>query len=154
MANEIERKFLVDKIPELSPKIKSENIKQGYLRRGASKGEPTVRIRQLGDKGFITIKGDKVGITQSEYEYEIPLKDAQEMFELCEPGKIDKTRYYIPHGNHIIELDVFAGDNAGLIIAEIELASETDQVEIPDWFGKEVTTDRNYSNAALSKPKM
>ncbi len=154
MANEIERKFLVEKMPELPSDVKGEKIKQGYLRRGSEKGEPTVRIRQLGDKGFITIKGDKVGMTQSEYEYEIPVKDAQEMFELCEPGKIDKTRYYIPHGNHVIELDVFGGDNEGLIIAEIELASETDKVEIPSWFGKEVTTDRNYSNAALSKPKV
>ena len=153
MANEIERKFLVDEMPELSSSIKKEIIKQAYLRRGAGKGEPTVRIRQLGDKGYITIKGDKIGITQSEYEYEIPVKDAQEMFALCEPGKIEKIRYYIQHGNHVIELDVFGGENDGLIIAEIELESETDVVEIPEWFGKEVTTDSNYSNAALSKPK-
>lgn len=153
MANEIERKFLVEKMPELDSDIKKEFIKQGYLRRGSNKGEATVRVRQLGNTGYLTIKGDKVGITQSEYEYEIPIEDAKEMFNLCEKGKIEKTRYYIPHGNHIIELDVFAGDNNGLIIAEIELESEKDIVEIPEWFGKEVTTDSSYSNAALSKPK-
>lgn len=153
MPNEIERKFLVEKMPELAPETEKTNIKQAYLRRGTNKGEPTVRVRQLGDKGYITIKGDKIGLTQSEYEYEISIKDAQELFELCEPGKIEKIRYYIPHGNHLIELDVFGGENAGLIVAEIELETEDDVVEIPSWFGKEVTTDINYSNAALSKPR-
>jgi CYTH domain-containing protein len=195
MANEIERKFLVEKMPELAPSIEKKSIIQSYLNRGGGNGEagfsvahsegkglvkikskyeyeipskdakelsviaeslksPTVRVRQLGEKGLITIKGEKVGLTQPEYEYEIPLKDAQELFQLCEPGRIEKIRYYIPHGNHVIELDVFGGDNDGLIMAEIELVTENDFVEIPSWFGKEVTTDKNYSNAALSKPKV
>lgn len=206
MPTEIERKFLIDVMPELDKGIKSKVIKQRYLSRGGEKGKitimvkyvaekaflrirnenahaekkqyeyevppkealeltlmlkklgetksPTIRIRQLGDEGLFTIKGEKSGLEQPEYEYSIPLKDALELFELCEPGMIEKTRYYIPHGNHVIELDVFGGDNKGLILAEIELKSKNDTVEIPAWFGKEVTHDKNYSNASLSMPKL
>lgn len=154
MGTEIEVKYLVEKMPKEAIGVKSEKIVQGYLHRSHSGGntKATVRVRQLGDKGFITIKGDKVGMSQPEFEYEIPVEEAQALFAICEPGILEKTRYYIPHGNHTIELDVFEGKNKGLILAEIELESESDKFEIPLWFGKNVTDDGNYTNAALSKP--
>lgn len=155
MGTEIERKFLIDKMPDLPSNTGSNKIVQGYLSR--SMDGATVRVRQLGEAdkagsaGYITIKGKKIGLVQPEHEYEIPVGEAVELFKLCEPGLLEKTRYYIPHGDFTIELDVFEGKNKGLIIAEIELSSEDDNVEIPDWFGKEVSYDSNYSNAALSR---
>lgn len=151
MATEIELKYLIKEMPVINESIHREKIVQGYLRRSYNEGKSTVRVRQLGDKGYLTIKGDKKGLSQSEFEYEIPLVDAKEMFLLCEPGLLEKTRYYIPHGNHTIELDVFEGKNLGLVVAEIELESEDEEVIIPEWFGENVSHDGNYSNAALSK---
>lgn len=152
MATEIEVKYLVKEMPVLDSSVKSEKIIQGYLHRSNGTSKATIRVRQLGDKGYLTIKGEKTGLSQPEFEYEIPLAEAQALFNLCEPGILEKTRYYIPHGEHTIELDVFGGKNTGLIVAEIELSSEEDNFEIPSWFDKDVSKDNNYSNAALSKP--
>lgn len=150
MATEIEVKYLVKNLPDLT-NVKHEKIVQGYLRRSHGEGLATVRVRQLGDKGFMTVKGDRNGISQKEWEWEIPLEEAKEMFLVCEPGILEKTRYYIPHGNHTIELDIFEGQNKGLVIAEIELSSEDEKFDIPEWFGEDVSKDGKYSNAALSR---
>ncbi len=153
MAKEIEVKYLVKKVPSETINAPKEKIVQGYLHRSHNGGNPkaTIRVRQLGNRGFITIKGEKTGISQPEFEYEIPLQDAQELFALCESGLIEKTRYYIPHGQHTIELDVFEGRHSGLILAEIELNSEDEQFDIPNWFDINVSQDPAYTNAGLSQ---
>lgn len=152
MAKEIEVKYLVKNMPTEAMNASKEKIVQGYLHRshGGGNTKATIRVRQLGNRGFITIKGEKTGISQSEFEYEIPLKDAQELFEICEKGLIEKTRYYIPHGEHTIELDVFEGRHTGLILAEIELKSEDEKFDIPTWFDIDVSQDPTYTNAGLS----
>ncbi|MDR1980208.1 MAG: CYTH domain-containing protein [Tannerellaceae bacterium] len=149
MAIEIERKFIVT--GDFSKEVQySRRIVQGYLCSGAGR---SVRIRISGDEGFLTIKGaaDESGWSRYEFERSIPLADAEEMLKLCEEGLIDKIRHYIPAGKHTWEVDVFNGDNRGLIIAEIELSSANESFEKPDWLGKEVTTDYRYYNAMLSK---
>ncbi|MBQ4205829.1 MAG: CYTH domain-containing protein [Bacteroidales bacterium] len=151
MAQEIERKFLV------AGDYKSEayaavRITQGYLSRVP---ERVVRVRIKGDKGFITIKGttNDTGLSRFEWEKEIPLADAQSLLKLAEPGVIDKTRHLIKNtdGKHTWEVDEFHGDNEGLIMAEIELESESDLFDKPSWLGKEVTGDKRYYNAYLSE---
>lgn len=149
MPQEIERKFLVNgEYKSLS--TSSYRIKQGYL---SSVTGRTVRIRIKADKGFITIKGksNDTGVTRYEWEKEIPLNEAEELILLCEPGIIDKTRYEIPVGKHIFEVDEFYGENNGLTIAEIELDSENESFSKPDWLGNEVTGDRRYYNSSLTK---
>ena len=113
----------------------------------------TIRIRLKGKKGLLTLKGERIGLSQPEYEYYIPDYEAKALFEICEPGILEKTRYYIPHDNHTIELDIFEGKNSGLILAEIELNNEAEKnsIKIPDWFDKDVSEDSNYANAALSR---
>jgi CYTH domain-containing protein len=107
-------------------------------------------VRTTGDKGFITIKGESVGATRSEYEYEIPLADANEMLDrLCERPLIEKTRYRVSHEGLAWEIDEFEGDNRGLTIAEVELKDETQSVTLPGWIGQEVTGDPRYFNANL-----
>ncbi len=149
MAQEIERKYLVNGEFKSLAYAKS-HIVQGYI---SSIPERTVRIRIRDDKGYITIKGmsSKDGLSRYEWEKEIPKEEALELIGLCEPGVIDKVRYLVKVGKHTYEVDVFGGDNEGLIIAEIELASEDDYFEKPDWLGKEVTGDMHYYNAWLSK---
>ena len=146
---EIERKFLVTSNQFISAAFRSTRIVQGYLN---SNPERTVRIRMKGDKGYITIKGigNGSGLSRFEWEKEIPLADAERLLILCEKGIIDKIRYEVKFENHIIEVDVFAGDNEGLILAEIELKSETEQIQKPNWLGEEVTNDKKYYNAYLS----
>ena len=146
---ETERKFLV-----LSDDFKVEaytknRIVQGYLN---SHPERTVRVRIKGDKGFLTIKGkgNESGTTRLEWEKEIPMTEAEQLLPLCEQGVIDKIRYEIAVGNHTYEVDVFSGGNEGLVIAEIELSSETESFEKPNWLGTEVTGDERYYNAYLS----
>ena len=126
------------------------HIAQGYLN---SNPERTVRVRIKGDKGFLTIKGasNDAGLSRFEWEKEIHLADAQALMLLCEKGVIDKTRFEIKKGHHIFEVDEFYRDNEGLIVAEIELKSETETFEKPDWLGTEVTGDIRYYNAYLSK---
>ncbi|MBD9179788.1 MAG: CYTH domain-containing protein [Odoribacter splanchnicus] len=149
MAQEIERKFLVQGEFKSSA-YASERIVQGYL---SSVPERTVRVRALGDKGFLTIKGiaDKEGVSRYEWEKEIPVSEALELMKLCEPGIIDKVRYFIKCGTHIFEVDEFHGENAGLIMAEVELRFAAEDFERPGWLGEEVTGDKRYYNAMLSK---
>lgn len=146
---EIERKFLVTGEYK-SQAVRSFRIVQGYL---SSVSGRTVRIRIKGDKGFITVKGksNESGVSRYEWEKEIPLKDAEQLLQLCEPGAIDKTRYEIPSGKHIFEVDEFYGENEGLTIAEVELESENESYVKPDWLGIEVTGDRRYYNSCLTK---
>jgi adenylate cyclase len=146
MANEIERKFLV-RGNTWRGQDGGKRYRQGYL---STVKERTVRVRTTGDKGFITIKGESVGATRSEYEYEIPLADANEMLDrLCERPLIEKTRYRVSHEGLAWEIDEFEGDNRGLIIAEVELKDETQSVTLPGWIGQEVTGDPRYFNANL-----
>lgn len=147
---EIEKKFLV-----LSDLFKDEasgkmRIVQGYL---CSHPDRTVRVRTKGDKAYITIKGrsSESGMSRFEWEKEISLEDAEALIPLCEPGVIEKTRYEIDLGKHTFEVDEFYGDNEGLLLAEVELDSEEEQFERPDWLGEEVTGDARYYNAQLSK---
>lgn len=147
--NEIERKFLVTSTEFLSESIQSNRIVQGYLN---SNPERTVRVRIKGNKGFLTIKGkgNESGTTRFEWEKEIEVTEAEQLLLLCEDGVIDKIRYEIPFGKHLYEVDVFEGDNKGLIIAEIELENENESFEKPNWLGEEVTGDDRYYNASLS----
>lgn len=149
MAQEIERKFLV------TGDFRNENGKatriiQGYL---SSVPERTVRIRIRGAKGYMTIKGpgNATGLMRYEWEKEIPVAEAEELLTICEPGVIDKTRYEIIKGNHVFEVDEFYGENTGLILAEIELSSEDEEFERPQWLGDEVTGDSRYFNSELIK---
>lgn len=149
MATEIERKYLVS--GDFNKDVFSaERIVQGYI---CSQPGRTVRVRIRGDKGFLTIKGpsDDKGLSRYEFEQPIPLADAEELLKLCEPGAIDKVRNLVRHGQHLWEIDVFHGANEGLIMAEIELASEDEPFERPAWLGKEVTGDRRYYNSMLTK---
>lgn len=150
MANEIERKFLL-KNDTWRGQDKGKRYRQGYL---STAKERTVRVRTAGDKGFLTIKGITVGASRPEYEYEIPLKDANEMLDqLCERPLIEKTRYRISHAGLVWEVDQFEGDNRGLVTAEVELKDEHQSVTLPDWVGEEVTGDPRYFNANLvAKP--
>lgn len=149
MGQEIERKFLIKgEFKTLSFQV--TRIKQGYL---SSVPERSVRVRLRGDKGYITVKGkgNTSGVSRFEWEKEIPVQEAQELLNLCEPGIIDKTRYLVNVGNHTFEVDEFHGDNEGLVIAEIELESEDEPFEKPAWLGDEVTGDPRYYNAHLVK---
>jgi adenylate cyclase len=149
MPQEIERKFLVagNFKPFASKRIR---ITQGYL---SSVSERTVRVRVKGDTGYITVKGtgSESGISRFEWEKEIPVSEAQELLKICEPGVINKTRYLVPAGNHVFEVDEFYGENEGLTVAEIELTSEDEQFEKPSWLGREVTGEAKYYNSGLVK---
>lgn len=148
MAVEIERKFLVTgNFKTLA--YSSEEVVQGYL---SSVPERTVRVRIKGEKAYLTIKGKNSdsGTSRYEWEKEISVADARGLLALCEKGVIDKIRYYIKSGKHIFEVDEFRGDNKGLVIAEIELLSEDEIFEHPEWLGKEVTGDARYYNSTLS----
>ncbi|SHI46705.1 CYTH domain-containing protein [Rubritalea squalenifaciens DSM 18772] len=145
MAVEIERKFLVK---GTFPAGETCQMVQGYL---SLDPERTVRIRIEEDKGVLAIKGRSQGISRAEYEYDVPLAEAEELLKLCLGSLVRKTRHYIPHGDHTWEVDVFQGDNEGLVSAEIELSAEDESFELPEWIGQEVSEDRRYSNAALSR---
>ncbi|PHQ64959.1 MAG: adenylate cyclase [Sulfurimonas sp.] len=146
MALEIERKFLID-INKLDKLKNGYYIKQGYIQ---TKDKTAVRVRVKGDEAFLTIKGKSVGATRLEYEYSIPVVDANEMLErLCAKPIIDKTRYLVKHKKHTWEIDIFHKENDGLIVAEVELESEDEIVELPEWILKEVTDDIRYYNSNL-----
>jgi adenylate cyclase len=149
MGVEIERKFLV-KNDNWRSRVESESaLKQGYL---VAQPALTIRVRSDGDKAQLTVKGGSAGISRSEYEYEIPLQDAQQMIDALVTGNvIDKTRYKVRCGNHLWDLDLFHGDNEGLVMAEVELANEAEVFEMPDWAGEEVSDDPRYYNANLFK---
>jgi CYTH domain-containing protein len=148
MAKEIERKFLLkgDGWRELAS---GEVYRQGYL---STLKERTVRVRITGSKAYLTIKGPVTGATRLEYEYEIPLEDAEEMLDkLCEDPLIEKTRYKIEFGGLLWEVDEFGGENEGLFLAEVELSDENQEIELPEWIGEEITGDPRYLNANLVK---
>ncbi|WP_396180409.1 CYTH domain-containing protein [Flavobacterium sp.] len=147
---EIERKFLVQSLDFMMEAVQFEKIAQGYLN---STPERTVRIRIKDKKGFITIKGqgDETGTTRFEWEKEIELYEAEALLKLCETGVIVKTRYIIKKGNHTFEVDIFEGENKGLIVAEIELSDANEPFEKPNWLAEEVTGEEKYYNAYLSK---
>ena len=150
MAQEIERKFLVKSEDFKREASKETRIIQGYL---SSVPERTVRGRVKGEKGYITVKGvgSESGASRFEWEMEIPVKDVEDLLKICEPGVIDKTRYEIKAGKHTFEVDEFYGDNNGLVVAEIELESESEVFAKPDWLGEEVTGDARYYNSMLMK---
>ncbi len=148
MAVEIERKFLVVGDQWRNHVEQSTHIVQGYL---ASAERVTVRVRIKGTEAFLTIKGRTEGISRSEYEYRIPVEDARAMLaELAQGPVIDKVRHLVPSSGHVWELDVFAGDNEGLVMAEVELSSDDEAVDLPDWAGEEVSDDDRYYNVNLA----
>lgn len=146
---EIERKFLVKDDSFKREAFTENHIAQGYL---SSIPERTVRVRIKGNKGFLTIKGisNESGLSRFEWEKEVPVEEAKNLLLLCEKGVIDKTRFEVKSGNHVYEIDVFHGENEGLVIAEIELNSESETFEKPSWLSNEVTNDKRYYNSYLS----
>ena len=149
MATETERKFLVkSEFRHLA--VREIKIIQSYLSIDAEK---TIRLRIADDKAFLTVKSrpQKNSITRNEWEVEIKVRDAEEMMQICLPGRIVKTRYLVPAGKHTFEIDVFHEKNEGLVIAEIELAFDDEQFEKPSWLGEEVTGLPQYYNANLIK---
>ena len=149
MNYEIERKFLVDGDYK-SHAFNHYRIVQGYL---SSVLERVVRIRIQGDTAYLTIKStvSDTEFTRYEWEREIPVQDAEEMLKFCEKEIIDKTRHLVKVGAHVFEVDEFYGNNQGLVVAEVELASEDEVFEKPDWLGEEVTSDDRYYNSMLVK---
>lgn len=149
MAQEIERKFLVSGEYK-SLAFAASRIVQGYI--SSARGR-TVRVRIRDGKGYLTIKGasNESGTSRYEWEKELPLTEAEELMKLCEPGVIDKTRYLVRSGSHIFEVDEFYGENEGLVVAEVELASEEEDFVKPDFIGEEVTGDVRYYNSQLMK---
>ncbi len=148
---EIERKFLVSNLEEcLQHHTKSITIVQGYLSFDPAR---TVRIRKTDTKAFLTIKGksNETGDTRFEWEKEIKENEAIQLFDLCLGQTIRKTRYIVPYQSHIFEIDVFSGNHQGLVIAEIELSSSSEKVDLPKWIGQEVTGDNRYYNSVLAK---
>ncbi len=146
---EIERKFIVNNL-FFKEEIHTKSIvSQGYL---SSHPARTVRVRIKNQKGYLTIKGisNESGTSRYEWEKEIPLIEAEELFKLCEKGAITKTRFEIQYGHHMYEVDEFHGDNEGLIIAEIELRTENEPFDKPFWLGEEVTGNQRYYNSNLS----
>ena len=146
---ETERKFLV--VGEYkSQAYNATRIQQGYIASGNGR---TVRVRIRGDKGYLTIKGlsGLAGLTRYEFDTEIPLDDARDLMQICEPGIIDKTRFLVksPDGRHVWEIDEFYGDNEGLVLAEVELSSEDEHFLKPDFVGREVTGDRRFYNSHM-----
>lgn len=151
MAIEIERKFLVKSdLWQQQPGLSVTHIRQGYL---ISDEGRTVRVRWRNGKGYLTVKGKPAtgSIARLEYEYEIPGSDAEALLLLCSRPLIEKKRWLLANGTHTWEIDVFEGENTGLTVAEIELGSETEDFGKPEWLGEEVTYDKRYSNAALSR---
>ncbi|TVO70511.1 CYTH domain-containing protein [Sedimenticola selenatireducens] len=149
MAVEIERKYLV-----INDKWKKSVVSESVLKQGYIVNQPnvTVRVRIAKGKAHLNIKSATIGITRAEYEYEIPLSDAENILEdIAEQPFIDKTRFKVRCGDHIWDLDVFYGDNSGLVMAEIELDSEDEAFEYPEWAGEEVSSDPRYYNSSLVK---
>ena len=147
---EIERKFLVTSDAFKRDFVRKNYIAQGYLN---STPERTVRVRIKSETGYLTIKGksNETGLSRFEWETEIALAEAKALLQLCEKGIIEKNRYEVKVGEHLFEVDEFFGENEGLLIAEVELQSESENFEKPNWLGKEVTQDQRYYNSNLSK---
>ena len=145
---EIERKFMVRGNDYKSLAYASDRIKQGYICSGHGR---TVRVRLRGGRGYLTIKGPSLdgGLSRYEFEKEISVEEAEQLFRLCEPGIIDKTRFLVKCGNHTFEVDEFYGENEGLVMAEVELQSPDEPFERPAFLGLEVTGDRRFYNGHL-----
>lgn len=151
MAQEIERKFLVEGDAYRALAFDASRISQGYISSGNGR---TVRVRIRDDRGYLTIKGPSAdgGLSRYEFEIEIPLADARDLMALCEVGVIEKTRYLVRAADgHVFEVDEFYGDNEGLVVAEVELGSADESFEKPAFIGREVTGDRRYYNAYLRR---
>jgi len=147
MATEIERKFRVLDDGWRRDAAPGVRMRQGYLSGGE---QSSIRVRVQGDEAFLNIKSATLGVRRHEYEYAIPRDDAEEMLDLlCARPLIDKVRYEVTHAEHVWEVDVFEGDNAGLVVAEIELASEDELFDKPAWAGEEVSHDPRYYNVCL-----
>ena len=148
MATEIERKFLVN--GEEWRKLATGVVyRQGYL---STKKEASVRVRVVGDRGYLTIKGVTVGNSRAEFEYPIPVEDAETMLDtMCDRPLIEKIRSKIQHHDLLWEVDEFLGENQGLIVAEVELEAENQNIELPSWIGAEVSDDARYYNVNLAK---
>ena len=147
---EIERKFLVKGDGYKQQAYSHSHIQQGYI---CSSHGRTVRVRIRDERGYLTIKGpsENGGLSRYEFEKEISLDEAEHLMQLCEPGIIDKTRWLVKSGQHTFEVDEFFGENEGLVMAEVELGSEDESYEKPDFIGQEVTGDRRYYNSHLRK---
>jgi adenylate cyclase len=146
---EIERKFLVKNDSWRGAAVSQERLIQGYI---AANANATVRVRVKGDSALITVKGAGSSLSRREFEYPIPVEDGVEMLrQLAASAPIEKLRYRVPAGRHLWDLDLFAGANAGLILAEVELASEDEVFELPGWAGEEVTGDPRYYNVNLAR---
>lgn len=153
MAIEIERKFLVTRDSWRARADAGARYRQGYLTRVTGPGAvpSSIRVRLQGERAFLNIKSATLGIRRQEFEYEIPRADAEALLATqCVGAIVEKTRYHVPAGRHTYEVDVFEGDNAGLIVAEIELADEAEDFERPDWLGEEVSADPRYYNVCLA----
>ncbi len=148
MGIEIERKFIID-INKLPPLTNGYTIKQGYIQ---TENYTTVRVRIRNKDAFLTIKGKNRGASRLEFEYPIPLQDANDMLEaLCQSSLVEKTRYLVKYERHTWEVDIFEGSNKGLVVAEVELDSEDEAFTLPYWVTKEVTDDIRYFNSNLVK---
>jgi adenylate cyclase len=145
MGKEIERKYLV-RGEDWRKLARGVRYRQGYL---STVKERTVRVRTVDERGYLTIKGVTVGATRKEFEYDIPAADAAALLELCEQPLVEKVRFKIPFGGLTWEVDEFEGANRGLIVAECELSSEDQRIELPPWIGEEVTGDPRYFNSNL-----
>lgn len=148
MPLEIERKFLVRDDGWRAQASRSLPMRQGYL--GAEGGKASVRVRLEGEAGKLNIKAAVLGTTRAEYEYDIPAADARALLDHLCVGVLEKVRHWVTHAGHTWEVDEFAGGNAGLVTAEIELGDEGEAFERPGWLGAEVTHDRRYYNHALA----
>ena len=147
MALEIEHKFLLRDERWRDQVERSLRMRQGYLVSDATR---SVRVRVAGDQGYLNIKSGTLGIARREYEYRIPLDEAEELLDtLCEKPLLEKTRHFIHYGDHLWEVDEFGGDNAGLIVAEVELGAVDEAFARPDWIGEEVSHDLRYYNSQL-----
>ena len=149
MATEIERKFLVHDSGFLELAEYSRDIKQGYL-TGLTENGASFRVRIANEQAFLTVKGKNCGISRAEFEYQIPLEDAEEMFAVCGSRIVEKTRYYLHYAGNLWEVDVFKGRHSGLVVAEIELPDENAVFEKPPFAAEEVTGDFKYSNLSLA----
>jgi len=159
MQIETEKKFLVKDDGYKAQAVESHRIRQGYIAHDMGR---SVRVRILDDKGILTVKGPFIGVgSRPEWEKEISLKEAEDLFLICKPGSIDKTRWIVPTdsfaslgmtgGQRFFEVDEFHGENEGLVMAEIELKSQDEAFERPSWLGEEVTGDKRYYNGYLAR---
>ncbi len=150
MPQEIERKFLVKDDSWKLHANRGEYFRQAYIY--SRSGKSVVRVRLAGDLAYLTLKGKSVNFTKPEFEYPIPLDDARQMLQnLCDSTSIEKTRYEVKYHDKLWVIDVFAGSNAGLVMAEIELVSENEPFDLPPWAGQEVTAEYRYSNSNMAQ---